>query len=177
VGFIGDHGRGTPERAGVEGRIDILTGTLGKALGGASGGYVSASSEIVELLRQRARPYLFSNSIAPAVVAGTLVALDLVEQGEGLRRKLSENATHFRNRMMEDGFTLLEGQHPIVPVMFGDAVEASRVASNMLENGVYVTAFSYPVVPQATARIRVQLSASHSGEDIEKCVKAFVASQ
>jgi len=177
VGFIGDHGRGTPERAGVEGRIDILTGTLGKALGGASGGYVSASSEIVELLRQRARPYLFSNSIAPAVVAGTLVALDLVEQGGGLRRKLSENATHFRNRMMEDGFTLLEGQHPIVPVMFGDAVEASRVASNMLENGVYVTAFSYPVVPQATARIRVQLSASHSGEDIEKCVKAFVASQ
>ena len=177
VGFIGDHGRGTPERAGVEGRIDILTGTLGKALGGASGGYVSASSEIVELLRQRARPYLFSNSIAPAVVAGTLVALDLVEQGGGLRRKLSENATHFRNRMMEDGFTLLEGQHPIVPVMFGDAVEASRVASNMLENGIYVTAFSYPVVPQATARIRVPLSASHSGEDIEKCVKAFVASQ
>ncbi len=177
VGFIGDHGRGTPERAGVEGRVDILTGTLGKALGGASGGYVSASTEIVELLRQRARPYLFSNSIAPAVIAGTLVALDLAEQGEGLRRKLSENATHFRNRMMEDGFTLLEGQHPIVPVMFGDAIEASRVASNMLEKGVFVTAFSYPVVPQGTARIRVQLSASHSSDDVEKCVKAFVASQ
>ncbi len=177
VGFIGDHGRGTPERAGVEGRVDILTGTLGKALGGASGGYVSASTEIVELLRQRARPYLFSNSIAPAVIAGTLVALDLAEQGEGLRRKLSENATHFRNRMIEDGFTLLEGQHPIVPVMFGDAIEASRVASNMLEKGVFVTAFSYPVVPQGTARIRVQLSASHSSDDIEKCVKAFVASQ
>ena len=176
VGFIGEHGRGTPERAGVEGRIDILTGTFGKALGGASGGYVSASAEIIDMLRQRARPYLFSNSIAPAMIAGTLTALDLVEKGKNLRQSLSENAEHFRSRMMEEGFTLLEGSHAIVPVMFGDAIEASRIASNMLEHGIFVTAFSYPVVPQGKARIRVQLSASHSSDDIEKCVKAFVAS-
>ena len=177
VGFIGEGGRGTPERAGVQDRVDIVTGTFGKALGGASGGYVSASKEIIELLRQRARPYLFSNSIAPAMIAGTLTALDLVENGHVLRRTLAENASHFRGRMMQEGFSLLEGSHPIVPVMFGDAVEASRIASNMLDNGVFVSAFSYPVVPQGKARIRVQLSASHTSDDIEKCVKAFVASQ
>lgn len=177
VGFMGRHGRGTPEHAGVEDRIDFVTGTFGKALGGASGGYVSGRNEIVGLLRQRARPYLFSNSLAPAVVAGTLVALDLVTTGEDLRRQLFSNAQLFRSRMTEEGFDLLEGEHPIVPVMFGDASVASRVAEKMLSQGVYVTAFSYPVVPQGKARIRVQLSAIHTPDDIEKCVLAFTRSR
>lgn len=177
VGFLGKHGRGTPEHSGVENRIDFVTGTFGKALGGASGGYVSGRSEIISLLRQRARPYLFSNSLAPAVVAGTLIALDLVATGEGLRNRLVSNAQLFRQRMTEEGFDLLEGEHPIIPVMFGDARIASKIAENMLALGVYVTAFSYPVVPQEKARIRVQLSAIHTPEDIELCVRAFVTAR
>lgn len=176
VGFMGEHGRGTPEMLGVEGRVDIYTGTFGKALGGASGGYVSGHREIVAMLRQRARPYLFSNTIAPAVVAGTLAALDLLEGGGELRRRLVENATLFRTLMTEAGFDLLDGEHPIVPVMFGDAALAARVADRMLEHGVYVVAFSYPVVPMGKARIRVQLSAAHSDDEIRRCVEAFVAS-
>ena len=177
VGFMGKHGRGTPEYAGVENRIDFVTGTFGKALGGASGGYVSGRSEIITLLRQRARPYLFSNSLAPAVVAGTLVALDLVATGEELRHRLVSNAKLFRRRMLEEGFNLLEGEHPIIPVMFGDAQVAAKVAEKMLGLGVYVTAFSYPVVPNGKARIRVQLSAIHTEEDIEACVQAFIGAR
>ena len=177
VGFIGEHGRGTPELLGVEGRIDIYTGTFGKALGGASGGYIAAPKEIVAILRQRARPYLFSNTVAPAVVAGTLTALDLLEGGGELRRRLVDNAALFRSLMTDAGFELLDGQHPIVPVMFGDASLAARVADRMLTHGVYVVAFSYPVVPIGKARIRVQLSAAHSGAEIRRCVEAFVASR
>jgi glycine C-acetyltransferase len=177
VGFIGEHGRGTPELAGVEGRIDFMTGTFGKALGGASGGYVSGRTEIIAWLRQRARPYLFSNSLAPAVVAGTLSALNLIDTSNDLRTRLRANAAHFRHRMSEEGFELLEGEHPIVPVMFGDATLASQVADRMLSEGVYVTAFSYPVVPRGKARIRVQLSAAHTDEDIKTCVRAFVSAR
>ena len=177
VGFMGEHGRGTPELMGVEGRVDIYTGTFGKALGGASGGYISAPNEIVAILRQRARPYLFSNTVAPAVVAGTLTALDLLEGGGELRRRLVDNAALFRSLMADAGFELLDGEHPIVPVMFGDASLAARVADRMLTHGVYVVAFSYPVVPMGKARIRVQLSAAHSGAEIRRCVEAFVASR
>jgi glycine C-acetyltransferase len=175
VGFIGEHGRGTPELAGVSDRIDILTGTFGKALGGASGGYVSSRNEVVGLLRQRSRPYLFSNTVAPAVVAGTLAALDLVSAGGDGRAALKRNAALFLRRMTEEGFELLDGEHPIIPVMFGDAALAARTADAMLAEGVYVIAFSYPVVPQGKARIRVQLSAAHSADDVEACVRAFVA--
>ncbi|WP_323959861.1 glycine C-acetyltransferase [Arthrobacter sp. JZ12] len=177
VGFMGATGAGTPEHAGVSERVDIYTGTFGKALGGASGGYVSGRAEIVELLRQRARPYLFSNSLAPSIVAATLTSLDLVQDSADLRGRLNENAALFRRRMTEEGFELLEGEHPIIPVMFGDAVRAGRVADAMLEQGVYVIAFSYPVVPKGAARIRVQLSAAHSPEDVETCVSAFVAAR
>ncbi|MFI2104779.1 glycine C-acetyltransferase [Isoptericola sp. NPDC019693] len=177
VGFMGDHGRGTPELLGVADRVDILTGTFGKALGGASGGYVAAHQEIVDLLRQRARPYLFSNTLAPTIVAGTLTALDLVEGSGDLRARLTENAALFRRLMTEAGFDLLPGEHPIVPVMFGDAVLAARVAAAMGERGVYVTAFSFPVVPRGEARIRVQLSAAHTPEQVRACVDAFVASR
>ncbi|WP_163543989.1 glycine C-acetyltransferase [Occultella kanbiaonis] len=177
VGFMGATGAGTPEHAGVGGRIDIYTGTFGKALGGASGGYVSGRAEIVDLLRQRARPYLFSNSLAPSIVAATLRALDLVAGSADLRTRLFANAEAFRRRMTDEGFDLLDGEHPIVPVMFGDAVLASRVAALMLDHGVYVTAFSFPVVPRGKARIRVQLSAAHSPEDVETCVAAFVAAR
>lgn len=177
VGFMGATGAGTPEHAGVSDRVDIYTGTFGKALGGASGGYVSGRGEIVAMLRQKARPYLFSNSLAPSIVAATLKALDLVVDSNDLREKLFENAAHFRRRMSEEGFELLEGEHAIIPVMFGDAIKAAEVAARMLERGVFVTAFSYPVVPQGAARIRVQLSAAHSAEDIEACVQAFVASR
>ncbi|MFJ2618909.1 glycine C-acetyltransferase [Glutamicibacter sp. NPDC087344] len=177
VGFMGATGAGTPEHAGVSDRVDIYTGTFGKALGGASGGYVSGRGEIVAMLRQKARPYLFSNSLAPAIVAATLKALELVEASGELREKLFANAALFRRRMSEEGFDLLDGEHAIVPVMFGDAVKAAEVAGKMLEHGVYVTAFSFPVVPKGAARIRVQLSAAHSAEDIEACVQAFVASR
>jgi glycine C-acetyltransferase len=177
VGFMGATGAGTPEHAGVSHRVDIYTGTFGKALGGASGGYVSGRAEIVAMLRQKARPYLFSNSLAPAIVAATIKALDLVENSADLRRQLFDNAALFRGRMTEEGFDLLTGEHAIVPVMFGDAVLAAKVADRMLQHGVFVTAFSFPVVPRGAARIRVQLSAAHSADDVEACVQAFVASR
>ncbi len=175
VGFVGEHGRGTPELLGVADRVDILTGTFGKALGGASGGYVAGHAELIDLLRQRARPYLFSNSVAPALVAGSLAALELVERSGEQRTRLQHNAALFRRRMVEEGFQLLDGEHPIIPVMIGDAALAGRMADAMLAEGVFVIAFSYPVVPQGKARIRVQLSAVHTDADIETCVQAFVA--
>lgn len=177
VGFMGATGAGTPEHAGVSDRIDIYTGTFGKALGGASGGYVSGRSEIIAMLRQKARPYLFSNSLAPAIVAATIKAIELVQGSGELRSRLFENAALFRRRMSEEGFELLDGEHAIIPVMFGDAVAAAKVADEMLHHGVFVTAFSYPVVPRGAARIRVQLSAAHSSEDVEACVEAFVKSR
>ncbi|WP_315109444.1 glycine C-acetyltransferase [uncultured Microbacterium sp.] len=177
VGFVGENGRGTPELCGVADRVDIYTGTFGKALGGASGGYVASHAEIVALLRQRSRPYLFSNTLAPAIVAGTLTALDLVEGSADLRARLRDNAALFRARMAEEGFDLLPGEHPIVPVMFGDAGLTARVAAAMQDQGVYVTAFSFPVVPRGKARIRVQLSAAHTADQVERCVAAFVAAR
>lgn len=177
VGFMGATGAGTPEHAGVSDRVDIYTGTFGKALGGASGGYVSGRSEIIAMLRQKARPYLFSNSVAPAIVAATIKALELVQGSGELRSRLFENAALFRRRMSEEGFELLDGEHAIIPVMFGDAVAAAKVADEMLHHGVFVTAFSYPVVPKGAARIRVQLSAAHSSVDVEACVQAFVKSR
>ncbi|GHG48165.1 2-amino-3-ketobutyrate coenzyme A ligase [Sinomonas cellulolyticus] len=177
VGFMGARGAGTPEHAGVSDRVDIYTGTFGKALGGASGGYVSGRAEIVAMLRQKARPYLFSNSVAPAIVAATMTALDLVAGSADLRERLFENAALFRKRMGEEGFEVLPGEHAIVPVMFGDAALAARIATEMLAHGVYVTAFSYPVVPRGQARIRVQLSAAHTAEDVEAAVKAFAAAR
>jgi glycine C-acetyltransferase len=177
VGFIGTTGAGTPEMFGVRDRVDIIAGTLGKALGGASGGYISAHQEIVDLLRQRARPYLFSNSIPPTVVAGSLVALDLVAQGSITRETLRENAKYFRDQMSAAGFTLLPGEHPIVPVMFADEHEAVRMAAELFKLGIYVVAFSYPVVPMGKARIRVQVCATHTKADIDTCVAAFVAAR
>jgi glycine C-acetyltransferase len=177
VGFIGTTGAGTPEMFGVRDRVDIIAGTLGKALGGASGGYISAHQEIVDLLRQRARPYLFSNSIPPTVVAGSLVALDLVAQGSNTRETLRENAKYFRDQMSAAGFTLLPGEHPIVPVMFADEHEAVRMAAELFKLGIYVVAFSYPVVPMGKARIRVQVCATHTKADIDTCVAAFVAAR
>ncbi|MFD5225764.1 glycine C-acetyltransferase [Microbacterium sp. NPDC058342] len=177
VGFIGENGRGTPELCGVSDRVDIYTGTFGKALGGASGGYVASHRDVVALLRQRSRPYLFSNTLAPAIVAGTLTALDLVEGSADLRARLRENASLFRERMTSAGFELLPGEHPIVPVMFGDAGMTARIANEMQAHGVYVTAFSFPVVPRGRARIRVQLSAAHTRDQIERCVAAFVAAR
>lgn len=177
VGFVGENGRGTPELCGVADRVDIYTGTFGKALGGASGGYVASHGEIVRLLRQRSRPYLFSNTLAPAIVAGTLTALDLVEGSAELRARLRENAALFRDRMTAEGFELLPGEHPIVPVMFGDAAKTARIAKEMQQRGVYVTAFSFPVVPRGLARIRVQLSAAHTTEQVARCVSAFVAAR
>jgi glycine C-acetyltransferase len=173
VGFIGEHGRGTPEACGVEGRIDILTGTLGKALGGASGGYTSARKEIVDLLRQRSRPYLFSNSVAPPIVAASLKVLELVGQSSDLREQLRENTRYFRAQMTSAGFNVLPGEHPIVPVMFGDAVVASRMAELLLGKGVYVVAFSYPVVPHGKARIRTQISAAHTRKELEFAIEKF----
>jgi len=177
VGFIGATGAGTPEMFGVRDRVDIIAGTLGKALGGASGGYIAAHQEIVDLLRQRARPYLFSNSIPPTVVAGSLVALDLVAQGSKTRETLRENAKYFRDQMSAAGFTLLPGEHPIVPVMFADEHEAVRMASELFKLGIYVVAFSYPVVPMGKARIRVQVCAMHTKADIDTCVAAFIAAR
>jgi len=177
VGFVGPSGAGTPELAGVQHRVDVVSGTLGKALGGASGGYISGHAEIVELLRQRSRPYLFSNAVAPAVVAGSLAALDLVASSGAQRETLRANTALFRRRIAEEGFDILAGEHPIVPVMFGDAALAAAVAEEMLRHGVYVIAFSYPVVPQGKARIRVQLSAAHSEADVETCVNAFVSAR
>jgi len=175
VGFIGEHGRGTPEYCGVEGRVDIVTGTLGKALGGASGGYVAARREIVELLRQRSRPYLFSNTLAPSIAAASLAVLDLLRSDEGaeLRRRVRANGERFREAMSAAGFTLVPGEHPIIPVMLGDAQIASRMADALLQEGVYVIGFSYPVVPKGRARIRTQMSAAHTPEQIDRAVDAF----
>ena len=177
VGFVGEHGRGTPEHHNVMGRIDILTGTLGKALGGASGGYTSGRREIIDLLRQRSRPYLFSNTLPPAIVAGSLEAIKLVSESGDLRAKLRENTVFFRGEMTKRGFDLPAGEHPISPIMLHDAGKASRVAEKMLELGVYVIAFSYPVVPMGKARIRTQISAAHSREDLEFAIEAFVKSR
>ncbi|CAM5736669.1 glycine C-acetyltransferase [Streptomyces hirsutus] len=177
VGFVGTGGRGTPELHGVMDRVDILTGTLGKALGGASGGYVAARAEIVALLRQRSRPYLFSNTLAPVIAAASLKVLDLLESAGDLRVRLGENTALFRRRMTEEGFDILPGDHPIAPVMIGDASRAGRLAELLLERGVYVIGFSYPVVPEGQARIRVQLSAAHSTEDVNRAVDAFVAAR
>jgi len=173
TGFMGARGRGTPEACGVVGRVDILTGTLGKALGGASGGYVAARREIVAWLRQRSRPYLFSNSIPPVVAGATLRVLDLLEASDDLRERLHANARHFRARMQALGFQLLPGEHPIVPIMLHDAPLAVRLAERMLAEGVYVIAFSYPVVPQGQARIRTQMSAAHTIEQLDRVVDAF----
>ena len=177
VGFTGENGRGTHEHFGVMGRIDAITGTLGKALGGASGGYVSGRRELVAMLRQRSRPYLFSNSVAPPIVAASLKVLELMRSASDLRVKLRENTAYFRRRMVEEEFDILPGEHPIVPVMIGDAAKAGRLAELMLERGVYVIGFSYPVVPQGKARIRAQVSAAHSRDDLERAVQAFVSSR
>ena len=180
TGFVGEGGRGSHEACGVMDRVDILTGTLGKALGGGSGGYVAGPQEVVDLLKQRARPYLFSNAVAPSVVAGSLKALEIARDSDEPRAKLRRNAELFRSLMTEAGFDLLPGEHAIVPVMFlGDdgARKASQIADAMLGRGVYVIAFSYPVVPRGRARIRVQLSAAHSEEDVRACVAAFVAAR
>jgi glycine C-acetyltransferase len=173
TGFIGAMGRGSHELRGVIGRVDILTGTLGKALGGASGGYVAARKEIVGWLRQRSRPYLFSNSIAPVVAAGTLRVLDLLENSPELRERVHANARHFRARMQELGFNLLPGEHPIIPIMLGEAPLAVRLAERMLAEGVYVVAFSFPVVPQGKARIRTQMSAAHTTQQLDRVIDAF----
>jgi glycine C-acetyltransferase len=177
VGFVGARGRGTPELHGVIDRIDILTGTLGKALGGASGGYTSGRREIIGLLRQRSRPYLFSNSVAPAVVGASLKVLDLLESSDALRARLRENTEWFRQRMTSLGFDILPGDHPIVPVMIGDAARATQMADLLLGKGVYVIGFSYPVVPVGKARIRTQVSAAHTREDLQAAVTAFAAAR
>lgn len=174
VGFIGQNSRGTHEYCDVMGRIDILTGTLGKALGGASGGYTSGRKEIVEFLRQRSRPYLFSNSVAPSIVAASIKALDLISDSNELRAKLFENTKYFRDQMTKAGLNILPGEHPIVPIMLGDAVLAQKMATRLLEEGIYVIGFSYPVVPLGKARIRVQISAAHTKEDLDFVVQKFV---
>jgi len=173
VGFLGQHGRGTHEHHGVLDRIDILTGTLGKALGGASGGYTSGRREIVEYLRQRSRPYLFSNTLAPPIAAGSIKALELLSESTELRDRLEQNTRFFRESMARSGFSVLPGEHPIVPIMLGDAALATRMADAMLAKGVYVIGFSYPVVPQGKARIRTQISAAHTREDLEFAMRAF----
>lgn len=173
VGFMGKHGKGTHEYNDVMGRVDIITGTLGKALGGASGGYTSARKEIVDLLRQRSRPYLFSNTVAPAILAASIKVLDMLSSTTHLRDKLEENTKYFREKIKAAGFNIKEGVHPIVPIMLGDAVLAQQMAARMLEKGVYVIGFFYPVVPKGTARIRVQISAAHSKEDLDFAVEKF----
>jgi glycine C-acetyltransferase len=173
VGFMGKHGKGTHEHNAVMGRIDIITGTLGKALGGASGGYTSARKEIVDLLRQRSRPYLFSNTVAPNIVAASLKVFEMLNATTHLRDKLEENTKYFREKIKAAGFNIKDGVHPIVPIMLGDAVLAQTMASKMLEKGVYVVGFFFPVVPKGTARIRVQISAAHSIEDLDFAVQKF----
>jgi glycine C-acetyltransferase len=173
VGFIGEKGRGTPEHHAVMGRVDLVTGTLGKALGGASGGYVAGSARAVEWLRQRARPYLFSNTLAPVIASVSIEVLRLVESGDDLRRRLRENAAHFRAGMTRAGFELLPGEHPIIPVMLREAALAQEFARRLLDEGVYVIGFFYPVVPKGAARIRTQMSAAHSRDDLDLAVAAF----
>jgi len=176
TGFLGEHGRGSIEYCGVEGRVDIITGTLGKALGGASGGYTAARAEIVEWLRNRSRPYLFSNTLAPMIAQASLETLKLLNGPEGvtLRQQLKDNSAYFRQQMTQAGFNLVPGEHPIIPVMLGDAVLASKMADELLAEGLYVVGFSYPVVPMDQARIRVQISAAHTREQIEQAVTLFV---
>jgi len=174
VGFMGAQGRGTHDHCGVMGRIDILTGTLGKALGGASGGYTSGKKEIIELLRQRSRPYLFSNTLCPSIAGASIAALNLLKRSTQLRDILETNTRFFRNEMTAAGFDIVPGEHPIVPVMLGDAALASKFADAMLEHGIYVIGFSFPVVPQGKARIRTQISAAHTREDLERAAKGFV---
>ena len=173
VGFMGATGAGTPELFGVQGRIDIVTGTLGKALGGASGGYTAAHKEIVEMLRQRSRPYLFSNSLAPSIAAAGIAMLDLLETSGELLQRLRENTAYFRSEMVARGFEIPESDHPIVPIMIGDAVEAAAMADRLLAEGIYVRAFSFPVVPRGKARIRTQMSAAHSRDDLDQAITAF----
>jgi glycine C-acetyltransferase len=173
VGFMGEHGRGSHEFRGVMGRVDILTGTLGKAMGGASGGYTAASKEIVEWLRQRSRPYLFSNSLAPVITATSLKVLDLLEGSNELQKKLHENSRRFRAGMQQLGFKLAGADHPIIPVMLGDAKLAKTMADELLKEGIYVIGFSFPVVPKDQARIRTQMSAAHEKEHIDKAIAAF----
>ncbi|MBF0202191.1 MAG: glycine C-acetyltransferase [Desulfamplus sp.] len=175
VGFMGKNGAGTPEHCGVQDRVDILTGTLGKALGGASGGYTAGPGEIIDILRQRSRPYLFSNTLAPPIVAASIKAIDMIAQGDTLRRKLKENSTHFRDGMEKLGFTLIPGEHPIIPIMLWDAPLAGRMAKQMLGQGIYVVGFSFPVVPKGQARIRTQISAAHEPEHIDRAIAAFAA--
>jgi len=173
VGFMGKSGRGTPEYCGVTGRVDIITGTLGKALGGASGGYTAARKEIVEMLRQRSRPYLFSNTLAPSIAAASVKVIELLNTSDSLRTKLFENTRYFREKMTELGFSILPGTHPIVPVMLGDAMLAQKTAARLLEKGVYVVGFSYPVVPEGKARIRTQMSAAHTRDDLDFALHNF----
>jgi len=173
VGFMGQHGRGTHEYHGVIDRIDIMTGTLGKALGGASGGYTSGRQEIIDLLRQRSRPYLFSNSLAPPIVAATLAALNMLQASTQLRDQLEHNTRYFRDAVSQLGLTIVPGEHPIVPIMLGDARLASQMADNLLDKGIYVVGFSFPVVPQGKARIRTQISAAHSQDDLSFAVEQF----
>ncbi|RJG45666.1 glycine C-acetyltransferase [Mesorhizobium sp. DCY119] len=175
VGFVGQHGRGSAEHCGVEGRVDIITGTLGKALGGASGGYTSGKAVMVDWLRQRSRPYLFSNTLAPSIAGGSIKVLELVASGGALREKLYANAARFRAGMSKLGFTLAGADHPIIPVMLGDATLAQEMAQRLLDHGIYVIGFSFPVVPKGQARIRTQMSAAHSPEDIDRAVEAFGA--
>jgi len=173
VGFVGANGRGTLEYCGVEGRVEIVTGTLGKALGGASGGYTAASEKIVDWLRQRSRPYLFSNTLAPVITAASIRAFELIEDGASLREKLKDNSEHFREGMSKAGFNLVPGEHPIIPVMLGDARLAQKMAAQLLDDGIYVTGFSFPVVPKGKARIRTQMSAAHAAQDIQRAIEAF----
>jgi glycine C-acetyltransferase len=175
VGFVGEHGRGTPELFGVSDRVDIVTGTLGKALGGASGGYLSGRGEIVELLRQRSRPYLFSNAVAPPIVAASLAVLELLAGGAGERQRLRENTKRFRSEIAALGYEVLPGEHPIVPLMFGEATRAADCAERLLDHGVYAVAFSYPVVPEGKARIRTQMSAAHTPDQLTRAIAAFAA--
>jgi glycine C-acetyltransferase len=175
VGFMGKTGRGTHEHRDVMGRVDIITGTLGKALGGASGGYTASRSEIISILRQRSRPYLFSNSVAPAILGASLKALDICTRSTDLRDKLEENTRFFRTAMTERRFNIVPGEHPIVPIMIGDAALAGRMAEKLLEKGIYAIGFSYPVVPQGKARVRVQVSAAHSRDDLQFAIEAFTA--
>ena len=174
IGFVGERGAGTPEKQGVEGRVQITTGTFGKALGGASGGYITGPQAFIDLLRQRARPYLFSNSLAPSIVCATLAALDLLEKSADLRRQLADNTSYFRQRMTAAGFDVIAGEHAIAPVMTGDAKLAQQLASGLMEEGVFVTAFSFPVVPKGQARVRTQMSAALSREQIDHAIKAFI---
>jgi glycine C-acetyltransferase len=173
VGFVGEKGGGTPEYCGVQGRVDLITGTLGKALGGASGGYTAGRKEMVEWLRQRSRPYLFSNTLAPVIASTSLQVLDLLEASDDLRHKLRDNSTFFRTRMEALGFDLVPGEHPIIPVMLGDARLASEMADQLLQEGIYVIGFSFPVVPRGAARIRVQISAAHDQSHLERAIAGF----